>query len=254
MTDFLSRLGGSALEALRGTPLDRILNYLMGDGTAGLAPLVDRLRQGGLGREVESWVATGRNEPVTPDQLEQALGEPEVDRLSREGGVDRGGLLGGLSALLPALVDGLTPRGRLPESEDEMREGGLGELLGDLLRGGHGGAWLGGLLGGAAAGGGGLATALGTLLGGQGASPEAGTGAAGGLESGYGGVGGAAHRHPGIGASFDPQRPEDDRTAMPRIGPAPLPEAGRAASQPAGGGRHSGRMLFSRTTLPQTSI
>ena len=247
MTDFLSRLGGSALEALRGTPLDRILNYLMGDGTAGLAPLVDRLRQGGLGREVESWVATGRNEPVTPDQLEQALGEPEVDRLSREGGVDRGGLLGGLSALLPALVDGLTPRGRLPESEDEMRESGLGELLGDLLRGGQGGGWLGGLLGGATAGGGGLATALGTLLGGQGASPEAGTGAASGPESGHGGVGGAAHHHPGVGASSDPQRPEDDRTAMARIGPAPLPEDERGpgddrdAGLPQGDGPHRGR-------------
>jgi uncharacterized protein YidB (DUF937 family) len=226
MSDFLSRIGGAALNDLRGTPLDRILNHVMGGqaGASGLEALVQRLRAGGLGSQVESWISTGRNEPVSPRQLEAALGEREVDQIARESGVDRGGLLGGLSALLPGLVDQLTPRGRMPDSDEEVR-GGLGGLLGGLLRGGGGGGGLGGLLGGAAAGGG-LAGALGALLGGHGAAPEAGAGAVGGGEAGFGGVGGAAQHHPGRGGSLDTEGLED-QGLMPRTGAAPLPEDDR---------------------------
>jgi uncharacterized protein YidB (DUF937 family) len=227
MSDFLSRLGGAALNDLRGTPLDRILNHLMGGqaGASGLESLVDRLRSGGLGQQVDSWISSGRNEPVEPRQLETALGDREVDQLSRETGMDRGGLLGALSALLPGLVDGLTPRGQMPRSDEEV-QGGLGGLLGGLLGGRQGAAGgLGGLLGGAA-GGGGLGGLLGALLGGQGASPEAGTGAAGGPGAPFGGAGGDAQRHPGLGGSLDTQGLED-QGLMPRAGPVPLPQDDR---------------------------
>jgi uncharacterized protein YidB (DUF937 family) len=211
MSDFLSRLGGAALNDLRGTPLDRILNHLMGGqaGASGLESLVDRLRSGGLGQQVDSWISSGRNEPVEPRQLETALGDREVDQLSRETGMDRGGLLGALSALLPGLVDGLTPRGQMPRSDEEV-QGGLGGLLGGLLGGRQGAA-------------GGLGGLLGALLGGQGASLEAGTGAAGGPGAPFGGAGGNAQRHPGLSGSLDTQGLED-QGLMPRTGPAPLPQ------------------------------
>ena len=85
MSDFLSRLGGAALNDLRGTPLDRILNHLMGGqaGASGLESLVNRLRSGGLGPQVDSWISSGRNEPVEPRQLGMALGDREVDQMSR---------------------------------------------------------------------------------------------------------------------------------------------------------------------------
>ncbi len=44
MSEFLSRLGAAALNDLKGTPLDRILNHLMGGrpGASGLEALVEQ--------------------------------------------------------------------------------------------------------------------------------------------------------------------------------------------------------------------
>src|ERR687886_47866 len=44
---------------------------------SGLGHLVERLTKGGLGGPVQSWVGPGQNQPVTPDQLHDALG-PDV--------------------------------------------------------------------------------------------------------------------------------------------------------------------------------
>src|SRR4051794_27759560 len=40
----------------------------------GLGHLVERLTHAGLGGPVQSWVGPGQNQPVTSDQLHQALG------------------------------------------------------------------------------------------------------------------------------------------------------------------------------------
>ncbi len=134
MSEFLSRLGGAALNDLKGTPLDKILNHLMGgqQGASGLEAMVEKLRSAGLKDQVESWISTGTNRPVAPQELEQALGEGETDRLASSAGVERPGLLALLSQMLPRLVDGLTPEGRLP-TQGEMPEGGLGGMLRQIL-------------------------------------------------------------------------------------------------------------------------
>jgi len=134
MSEFLSRLGGAALNDLKGTPLDKILNHLMGGqpGASGLEALVEKLRNGGLRDQVDSWISTGPNCPVAPQELERALGEGETDRLASEAGTERPGLLAVLSQMLPRLVDGLTPQGRLP-TQGEMPEGGLGGMLRQIL-------------------------------------------------------------------------------------------------------------------------
>ena len=134
MSEFLSRLGGAALNDLKGTPLDKILNHLMGgqQGASGLEALVEKLRDGGLREQVESWISTGSNRPVAPQELEEALGEGETDRLASSAGVERPGLLALLSQMLPRVIDGMTPQGRMP-APGEMPEGGLGGMLRQIL-------------------------------------------------------------------------------------------------------------------------
>ncbi|WP_052214750.1 YidB family protein [Belnapia sp. F-4-1] len=120
MSEFLSRLGGAALNDLKGTPLDAILNRLMGGqaGASGLEALVERLRSGGLAEQVASWVGTGPNRPVSPPELERALGESETGAIAREANLERPNLLEMLSQALPRLVDALTPNGELPRGEE----------------------------------------------------------------------------------------------------------------------------------------
>lgn len=135
MSEFLSRLGGAALNDLKGTPLDKILNHLMGgqQGASGLEALVERLRNGGLSDRVESWISTGTNRPVAPQELEQTLGGAgEADRLASDAGMERPGLLALLSQMLPRLIDGLTPQGRMP-AQGDMPEAGLNGMLRQIL-------------------------------------------------------------------------------------------------------------------------
>ena len=82
--------------------------------SGGLGELVDRFKQSGQGETADSWVGTGPNKPVTPSQLEQAIGPEVLDTLSKQTGLSRDDLLARLSRELPDAVDKYTPQGRLP--------------------------------------------------------------------------------------------------------------------------------------------
>ncbi len=86
----------------------------------GLDGLVDRFRQGGLGDVIESWIGSGANRAVAPDQLARALGPDTVDTLQSQTGLDRATLLSQLAQALPEVVHALTPQGRVP-GEAERR-------------------------------------------------------------------------------------------------------------------------------------
>ena len=86
--------------------------------SGGLGQIVDRFRQNGQGQAADSWVSHGANQPVSTDQLEQALGPDVLNTLSQHTGLSREELLSRLTRELPRAVDNLTPEGRLP-SEDE---------------------------------------------------------------------------------------------------------------------------------------
>jgi uncharacterized protein YidB (DUF937 family) len=87
----------------------------------GLAELLDRFKQSGQGETAESWVRTGPNKPVTPPQLEQAVGSDVLETLSRQTGLSREEILARLSRELPDAVDKYTPQGRLPTEAELSR-------------------------------------------------------------------------------------------------------------------------------------
>ena len=106
------------------------LSGLLGS-EGGLDGLVTQLSDAGLGEQVQSWVGTGANEPVDPDQLGSALGPDKVSQLSSQTGIDIGALLPMLAAALPTIINALTPDGRVPSGNPA---GGfdLGSVLGGL--------------------------------------------------------------------------------------------------------------------------
>jgi uncharacterized protein YidB (DUF937 family) len=89
--------------------------------SGGLAELVERFKQSGHGDTAESWVRTGPNHPVTPSQLQQAIGPDVLDTLSRQTGLSHQELLARLSRELPDAVDKYTPQGRLPTEGEFAR-------------------------------------------------------------------------------------------------------------------------------------
>jgi uncharacterized protein YidB (DUF937 family) len=102
--------GGGLAGALGGSSLG-----------AGLKDLLDRFRQSGHDDKVQSWVSTGANKQIAPNEIEQALGEERIQWLMEQTGMPRDQLLHGLSGELPQAVDKLTPDGRLPTDEELSR-------------------------------------------------------------------------------------------------------------------------------------
>ena len=88
---------------------------------AGLKDLLDRFRQSGHDDKVQSWVSTGANQQIAPNEIEQALGEERVQWLMEQTGMPRDQLLHGLSGELPQAIDKLTPDGRIPTDEELSR-------------------------------------------------------------------------------------------------------------------------------------
>jgi uncharacterized protein YidB (DUF937 family) len=70
----------------------------------GLDGLLSKLQQGGLGEEVRSWVGDGHNIPVSPDQIQGALGDEHVQQIAQHMGLDPTQVLQGLSEHLPSLA------------------------------------------------------------------------------------------------------------------------------------------------------
>jgi uncharacterized protein YidB (DUF937 family) len=89
--------------------------------TSGLGDLLDQFHGAGKGDAARSWVGSGQNEPIAPHELSQVLTSEQIDFLTQRTGLSRGDLLAGLSEQLPSVVDGLTPAGRLPTSEEMNR-------------------------------------------------------------------------------------------------------------------------------------
>ena len=101
----------------------------------GVDGLIDSLRKGGLGGEVDSWISTGQNQSVEPQKLGAALGPENVNQLSAKSGLPVEALLPLLATFLPMIIDMLTPDGNAPKTGADGGMGQIGDLLGGLLAG-----------------------------------------------------------------------------------------------------------------------
>lgn len=96
----------------------------------GLTGLIQQFSQAGLGDHVKSWVGTGANLPISADKLTAVLGEDNIEAMSQRLGVSPQAVTSGLAALLPHLVDQLTPKGEVQKDQDLA--GSLTGLIGKL--------------------------------------------------------------------------------------------------------------------------
>jgi len=79
----------------------------------GLKGLVNDLEQKGLGPVVRSWIGKGENQPVSPDQVRQALGADTLKELAAKAAIPPDELAGKLAEILPKAIDRLTPEGKI---------------------------------------------------------------------------------------------------------------------------------------------
>lgn len=108
-----------------------IIMNLIGGQSSGLNGLIGQFNSKGLGEVISSWVGTGQNLSVSPNQIQSVLGDDTVQDMAAKTGLDNNALTGQLSNLLPQIIDKLTPDGKVPEG-DILSKGQdlLGELFG----------------------------------------------------------------------------------------------------------------------------
>jgi uncharacterized protein YidB (DUF937 family) len=99
-------------------------------GASGLAALASAFQSQGLGSVIDSWVGTGQNQSISASKLAGLLGNDTISQFAQKAGLGVADAGPALAAVLPSLIDKLTPQGRVPE--ESSLEGALSSLLSGL--------------------------------------------------------------------------------------------------------------------------
>lgn len=108
------------------------LNLVNSKEMSSLAGLAKIFEEKGLGDVVSSWVGTGKNLPVSGDQVTSALGSEQITAIARKLSLGQQDAANGLAGLLPGIIDQLTPRGQIPE--DDILAQSLNMLKGKMFK------------------------------------------------------------------------------------------------------------------------
>ena len=119
-----SMLGGQSNGSLMAV-ISGLLSSSSGGG--GMAGLIQQFQQAGLGEQVQSWIGSGQNLPISMEQLIQVFGAGKIQQLAASAGMDQQQFGGQLAEMLPQVVDRLTPEGKVPN-------GGVDDALGMLSK------------------------------------------------------------------------------------------------------------------------
>ncbi len=132
----MSGIFGQLLGGLLGgggqgqSPLAGVLQQILAQ-QGGVGGLVSRFERAGLGTQANSWVGTGPNQPVTPDQVGQVFTPDQIGAWAAQAGTTPDAMRQVLAEALPHTVDHLTPGGQAPAPGADIA-GMLQGLLGQL--------------------------------------------------------------------------------------------------------------------------
>jgi uncharacterized protein YidB (DUF937 family) len=128
--DLVGKVAGAAQgsQGQQGVLVEGVIGLLTNKETGGLDGLMQTFKQKGLGDVISSWVGTGNNAAITPEQVQEVLGGDVIKQLAEKSGVSVDAAKAQLVELLPSLIDKVTPGGEIPE-------GGLLDKGEELLRG-----------------------------------------------------------------------------------------------------------------------
>lgn len=103
------------LGGIVGAGMVSVVNNII-EQHGGVQGIVDQFEKNGLGPTVKSWVGTGPNQSISPDQVHKALGPELLQQLAEKSGMSVQDLTQKLAQILPQAVDKLTPNGEVPRA------------------------------------------------------------------------------------------------------------------------------------------
>lgn len=122
---FLENLAGRELGNMGGGKgaLVMAIVQMLQNRQGGVQGLLQAFQQQGMGNAVQSWIGNGQNQPLSPEQVTQALGHDQVQQVADQAGISHQEASSGIAALLPEIVDKLTPNGQVPQQNNLVNEG-----------------------------------------------------------------------------------------------------------------------------------
>jgi len=103
------------LGGIVGAGMVSVVNSVL-EKHGGVQGVVNEFERNGLGSTVRSWVSTGPNQPISPEDVQRTLGPDLLQQLSQKSGVPVQELSRKLAEVLPQAVDKMTPNGAIPKS------------------------------------------------------------------------------------------------------------------------------------------
>ena len=123
LTRLILRSSAADFMALIDELISGVINSVAGDKAqalndffktnGGLSGLAQKFQNGGANDLFASWVGTGENSLINPDQIEKILGSGPIHDLAIKLGIDTQQASDYIAAKLPELVDRLTPDAKI---------------------------------------------------------------------------------------------------------------------------------------------
>ena len=126
LDNVMKAVGGQLSGKGQGGLMEQVLDLINNPETGGLSGLIDTFKSKGLGDKISSWISTGENQPVSGEQIKNTLGTDMIQNIAQKLGIPDNEVSKNLAALIPQVIDKLTPDGKVPEGS--LLEKGLGIL------------------------------------------------------------------------------------------------------------------------------
>ncbi len=111
---------GTAAKGMNVTAVAAALGPLLAKllKSGGLSKLLQGAQTSGLSAQADSWVGTGANAPVSGQEVRSVVGDDTVSELAQQAGITNDEAADVLAQVVPQVVNGLTPDGKLPADDD----------------------------------------------------------------------------------------------------------------------------------------
>jgi uncharacterized protein YidB (DUF937 family) len=108
LQDVLRKLGGS--QGHQGG-IDNV-QQLFGGGLQGI---VSKLTSSGMGQQVQSWIGTGQNQPISGNDVQRAVDPAQLQQMAQQQNMSPEEFSNNVAQALPDMVDQATPEGMVPQ-------------------------------------------------------------------------------------------------------------------------------------------
>jgi uncharacterized protein YidB (DUF937 family) len=115
LQDVLGKLGGN--KGHQGG-IDNVQQLF---GTSGLQGIVQKLTNNGMGKQVQSWIGGGQNQPISGDDVQRAVDPSTLDQMAKQQNMSPQDYSSHVAQALPEMVDKATPEGMIPKQGGSLR-------------------------------------------------------------------------------------------------------------------------------------